>query len=1206
MLLVVVVAGLAGAGGWFAWLAGSINGNLYLMELCSRFTPLEVEAHISRPLTSGLQAEGLRVRWPAGTMKVTRLAVDWQPRALMKRRLLINHLEVDGVEVTMVPGADEPQHRGELSLPVLPAIPFDIELRQLRLSNLTASAGSGKPLYLAALSASLYAAGTAINLDNLEIRRHSGGEWIAGNCRFELQDHGPAILVDLKLASVNLAAEIGLATNLNGTVRGRVERERYRFDVDLQNAIDDWQQASLQAVIDGNLQGLQMMDISARVLNGMVAGDLDISWEQGLRLAGRLTGRDVDLSVLGKNMAGSLNFTADGAMAKSDDGLVAHWDVTIAESILQGRQFAGIFAGSWQEHDLTIANLDFSGEGIHLSGHGRLGRRVEVALAVDDLDRLVTGGHGSLNFGGWFSRVDEDVRGQLDGDFAGVIFHDIAAASGKVRLSWPGGGMAAGRLELQTDSVRTQGVALDTLCFSAVGRPADHALTLTTGWAGGNLNLVGAGGWQKDRWAGVLQQFIGQEEHTGAWRLSEPVAVSAGSQSLQLGDFVIEGERGWRLQGRADLQLALEVYHANLAWDNLSLSLLKPLAGACQLEGKTHGLLRLDSEGDGRLTVDLQSEGDPSITAAGSTFAFSSATLRASWNEEGLRAEALLRPSAGGQIRADLQSPDPAHPGLPAQCDFDVNWENLPVAEVAASIISDVQLSGRWQGSLQGNWRGTSASFSLTGRSWIDDGELVWQSDERQVRAGLRKAEVNLDWQAAMARTEAVVLLAGGGRLAGRLELPLPARLPLAAAGDLPLTGDLAFSLAELGLAGVLFPGMVDEVRGRLEGELQVGGRVSSPVLTGRFSLHDAGGVIPDAGLRIEALTLKGSLADNRLVLEQLHLTSGGGALDGSGVVELAGWLPEKWNFAVQGDRVLVVDLPEWSLLVSPNLKISGSPDGIHVDGDILVPSMMLTGVAAQTVGPSSDVVLVGGQELTAPPRPQINANIRITLGDSVVVKAQGLDARLEGKIAVSNDRKGRYVGEGEIRIAKGRYAAYGLQLPISRGRFMFAGGPVEEPLIDVLAERVVGDVKTGMLISGTPRNPMMKLISTPVMPDADILSYLVLGRPVGEAAGQESALLVAANALMARGESVALQEQLKRRLGIDVLQVEKGNGGVEGSMVTIGKYLTPDLYLSFGQSLFSPVSLTTLRYRLAKSWELESQLGTVSGVDLSYRLEFW
>lgn len=208
--------------------------------------------------------------------------------------------------------------------------------------------------------------------------------------------------------------------------------------------------------------------------------------------------------------------------------------------------------------------------------------------------------------------------------------------------------------------------------------------------------------------------------------------------------------------------------------------------------------------------------------------------------------------------------------------------------------------------------------------------------------------------------------------------------------------------------------------------------------------------------------------------------------------------------------------------------------------------------------------------------------------------------------MVIATNQRGAFIGQGEIRVAQGHYAAYGLKLPITRGRAAFGGGALESPNLDVLAERTVGEVKAGVRVTGTPRKPVVKLVSDPTLPDTEILSYIVLGRPLNATGGEQDNLMLAAGALLSQGESAALQEKLKRSFGLDTLEVQSGGEeGVEGSMVAVGKYLTPELYLSFGQSLFTRESVARLRYQLSQRWELESQFGTVSGADLSYRIEF-
>jgi translocation and assembly module TamB len=124
-------------------------------------------------------------------------------------------------------------------------------------------------------------------------------------------------------------------------------------------------------------------------------------------------------------------------------------------------------------------------------------------------------------------------------------------------------------------------------------------------------------------------------------------------------------------------------------------------------------------------------------------------------------------------------------------------------------------------------------------------------------------------------------------------------------------------------------------------------------------------------------------------------------------------------------------------------------------------------------------------------------------------------------------------------------------------------------------------------------------------MSDSDRLAYIVLGHPFARDGGEASLLMSAAGALLSRGESASLQDRLKRQLGLDVLGFETGEGDIGESVLTVGKYLHPDLYVSIGQSLFSETTEFRVRYKLGERWEVESKTGTESGVDLYYKIEF-
>ncbi len=86
--------------------------------------------------------------------------------------------------------------------------------------------------------------------------------------------------------------------------------------------------------------------------------------------------------------------------------------------------------------------------------------------------------------------------------------------------------------------------------------------------------------------------------------------------------------------------------------------------------------------------------------------------------------------------------------------------------------------------------------------------------------------------------------------------------------------------------------------------------------------------------------------------------------------------------------------------------------------------------------------------------------------------------------------------------------------------------------------DETVGDVRAGVVVSGTLQKPLMKLYSEPFMQDMDILAYIVLGHPLGSNTQQANLLVMAAGALLTSRQSEELQKQIKNRLGLSTFEI--------------------------------------------------------------------
>jgi translocation and assembly module TamB len=226
-------------------------------------------------------------------------------------------------------------------------------------------------------------------------------------------------------------------------------------------------------------------------------------------------------------------------------------------------------------------------------------------------------------------------------------------------------------------------------------------------------------------------------------------------------------------------------------------------------------------------------------------------------------------------------------------------------------------------------------------------------------------------------------------------------------------------------------------------------------------------------------------------------------------------------------------------------------------------------------------------------------------LGKDVKLAGFGLDASVDGRLTVHETPGEATSGSGQIRVS-GIYKAYGQDLTIRQGQLLYAGTPLDNPQLNIVATRTTGEISAGLRIRGTAQSPELDVFSDPAMDQANALSYLVAGKPVddlGSAEGEGDAVQAAARSLGTAAGGL-LAKGIGRRLGVDEVGVEDSEM-IGGAALTVGQYLSPRVYLSYGIGLFEPGEVVTLRYKLSDELAVQAQRGsqdTRAGIE--YRIE--
>ncbi|MCG2723011.1 MAG: translocation/assembly module TamB domain-containing protein [Thermodesulfovibrionales bacterium] len=820
---------------------------------------------------------------------------------------------------------------------------------------------------------------------------------------------------------------------------------------------------------------------------------------------------------------------------------------------------------------------------------------LNFSLGVESLDLspetgTATNIHGSLTLNGSL----EDYRGDFSFSNKGPQTHQaeitgsLNGSKHDLNIQITRGAFLGGKLKGKIDTSWREGITLES---ELQARNMDPAI-LSPDWSGTvNLNLsVGVTKPEDGETTGIIRGRILESRLRGTDLTGELHAEMHG-EDLIIRKLALKGN-GFDINAHGDLAKRLSF----LARINDLSGLVPDVRGRLNTEGW------VSKNRDG-IAVSLNAQA--TLALDGHPISLKNISLNLDTKGRKILSRLDIELTSGGSIHGQFSSPMPPQRALPEQGDISVELNHVDLAFIQSWLPEGFSIKGSIAGQVKGNLF-PDGKFALSGSTSLSQGSFIRETTKGRLSAGLRNTAASWNWSGDVLKGDATVTLAEHGKASVHFELPVPARIPLAVNQTGAMRIAIDADVQEKGMLTSIFPGLVQESHGGLELSSRIGGTWKDPQFKGTVLLKDAGAYFPATGIRLKDVLFRGRFESDRLIIDTFSAKSGDGSIEGTARISLKNWAVSHYEGNISGKRFRTVHIPELQVETSPQLKFEGSPEKLSVKGEITIPELFVydSGSSAP-VKPSSDVIIVDASEqMKKGPLLALDIQIHLILGKKVFVKAEGIDAQLKGDVVLTAKNPDEINGKGLIQVVKGDYRRYGVNLNITRGRLIF-NGLVTRPNLDVVALRTTGDVKTGVTVSGTPQSPEVKLYSEPPMPDTDILAYMVFGHPLGSNKEQSSAVLQAAGVLLSQGESVALQEKMKQSLGVDVLDVESGGGDLSRSMLTVGKYLTPRLFISYGQSLFDEGGLFRLRYSLSRRWEIETQSGEQTGGDLFYKIEF-
>lgn len=520
---------------------------------------------------------------------------------------------------------------------------------------------------------------------------------------------------------------------------------------------------------------------------------------------------------------------------------------------------------------------------------------------------------------------------------------------------------------------------------------------------------------------------------------------------------------------------------------------------------------------------------------------------------------------------------------------------------------------------LAGEWD-VSAAPNLAGKLRIrrESGDWVLPGDQA---LSLGMQDLQLDAQASDNHLSAE-LKARGTRLGdwnANIALPLTRRgSAWTVRPEAPLNGKITVRVPDLSWVG---PALDSNIKssGHLSLAANITGTFSQPHLHGQLSGNDLAVALLDQGIRLQKGRLAARLDQTRLHIDQFsfvaphhppprdRLLSGLKLAKEPGNISLSGMidpLGKRGNLELSATRLPLAQRPDRWIIASGQGRISFEQDTLTLSGKITADAGLISQAAAGRPELAVDVVIIGRQK---PVRegPHIRIDTILDLGEQFYLRASGLESRLAGQIHLRSTAGQPLRATGTIATHNATFKSYGQNLVVERGIVNFHGS-LDNPGLNVLALRKNLPVEAGVTVTGTVRHPVVRLVSTPNVPDPEKLSWIVLGR-APDAGGTDASLLLTAAGSILGGQSGGITGQLAQALGVDELSLNQAQDGdpLTSQIVTIGKRLSARAFLSYEQGLTGEAGTTKLTYSLTPRISIVTRAGFDNAIDVLYTFHF-
>lgn len=400
---------------------------------------------------------------------------------------------------------------------------------------------------------------------------------------------------------------------------------------------------------------------------------------------------------------------------------------------------------------------------------------------------------------------------------------------------------------------------------------------------------------------------------------------------------------------------------------------------------------------------------------------------------------------------------------------------------------------------------------------------------------------------------------------------------------DLTFTGG-----AQLALANAFI--RPSSIQGPVRFDLRMQGTPGPAALSGSVTASDVRFVNTALGVLISQGRITANLAGGQAMLTAEGRFENGGRLEARGPIGLAAPFPA--DLAVTLNRARLQNPELYDTRVNGTVTIRGPlAGGGLIAGALALEETELRVPSAGRGGtwPIPDLSHVNEPAEVRATRARaglldenggangggnpFGLDLTISAPNRIFLRGRGLDAELGGSLHLGGTTAD-IVPTGRFDLIRGRLDLLDRRFDISEGYALIQGRFV--PYIFLSATTTANGINAAIIIEGDVNEPEISFLSTPPLPEEEVLAQILFGRDLSTLTAFQAAQLASSVATLAGRSGDGIVTRLRRGFNLDNLDVITDGDG--NTAIRAGRYITENIY---SEIVFSPRGTTELNLNL-------------------------